>query len=423
MAEADPQPQQAVVEIDTFRVVHGSGFSMPCVKLHDRRAGGQPIVKFVFQRHLESVLYGRSEGSSGPIWKLLNATGMGATALQVSKVSVTNTLLTQPEFDRLLVTFKQHLPSDVIDPSSLGRIRVCTLLPLATASALARAFGRSAAATAFLTAFSQPVPESWQLLDQQAANEAAGNEDLLLNDKLDDLNWEAEELSFAQELTSMPTFQAVADDEQRMATYILRPHLISSTLKSELNAYISFRTATFAARRQGGAVQSISAEADRTHLLRFYGYLERMDRIPDGELLALSIMSRADLGSLAAQYGEWLQSTQGCRFSSIANYLNGLISVTSYCYAELEVSDAVFNMEPNPLAQLINLRGQAEKASKQQNMFDKRVGGWIEWEDVQKARVTAIGKLDKVVSNTAAAMRNTLRDATALSLLSLIPPE
>ena len=422
MPEADPQPQQAVVEIDTFRVVHGSGFSMPCVKLHDRRAGGQPIVKFVFQRHLESVLYGRSEGSSGPIWKLLNATGMGATALQVSKVSVTNTLLTQPEFDRLLVTFKQHLPSDVIDPSSLGRIRVCTLLPLATASALARAFGRSAAATAFLTAFSQPVPESWQLLDQQAANEAAGNEDLLLNDKLDDLNWEAEELSFAQELTSMPTFQAVADDEQRMATYILRPHLISSTLKSELNAYISFRTATFAARRQGGAVQSISAEADRTHLLRFYGYLERMDRIPDGELLALSIMSRADLGSLAAQYGEWLQSTQGCRFSSIANYLNGLISVTSYCYAELEVSDAVFNMEPNPLAQLINLRGQAEKASKQQNMFDKRVGGWIEWEDVQKARVTAIGKLDKVVSNTAAAMRNTLRDATALSLLSLIPP-
>ena len=420
---ADPQPQQAVVQIDTIRVAHGSGFSMPCVNLRDRRAGGQPIVRFLFQRHLESVLYGRSEGSSGPIWKLLNATGMGATALQVSKVSVTNTLLTQPEFDRLLVTFKQHLPSDVIDPSSLGRIRVCTLLPLATASALARAFGRSAAATAFLTAFSQPVPESWQLLDQQAANEAAGNEDLLLNDKLDDLNWEAEELSFAQELTSMPTFQAVADDEQRMATYILRPHLISSTLKSELNAYISFRTATFAARRQGGAVQSISAEADRTHLLRFYGYLERMDRIPDGELLALSIMSRADLGSLAAQYGEWLQSTQGCRFSSIANYLNGLISVTSYCYAELEVSDAVFNMEPNPLAQLINLRGQAEKASKQQNMFDKRVGGWIEWEDVQKARVTAIGKLDKVVSNTAAAMRNTLRDATALSLLSLIPPE
>ena len=97
--------------------------------------------------------------------------------------------------------------------------------------------------------------------------------------------------------------------------------------------------------------------------------------------------------------------------------------MTSYCYAELEVSDAVFNLEPNPLAQLINLRGQAEKASKQQNMFDKRVGGWIEWEDVQKARVTAIEKLVRATSGTVAATRNALRDAAALSLLSLIPPE
>ena len=28
-----------------------------------------------------SLLYGRTEGSSGPIWKLLNASGLGATAL------------------------------------------------------------------------------------------------------------------------------------------------------------------------------------------------------------------------------------------------------------------------------------------------------------------------------------------------------
>ena len=47
-------------------------------------------------------------------------------------------------------------------------------------------------------------------------------------------------------------------------------------------------------------------------------------------------------------------------------------------------------MDPNPLSLLINLRGQAEKASKTQQMFDKRVGGWLEWEDVQKARVTAL---------------------------------
>ena len=71
----------------------------------------------------------------------------------------------------------------------------------------------------------------------------------------------------------MPTFQAIPDDEQRMATYILQS--VPAMLKAELDEYISYRTATFAAKRQGGAVQSISAEADKTALLRFLGYLDK----------------------------------------------------------------------------------------------------------------------------------------------------
>ena len=92
--------------------------------------------------------------------------------------------------------------------------------------------------------------------------------------------------------------------------------------------------------------------------------------------------------------------------------------------ANLAPNDALFVMDPNPLTQLINLRGQAEKASKTQQMFDKRVGGWMEWEDVQKARVTAMNKLEDVGNGVAnAAKRNLMRDAAALSLLSLIPPD
>ena len=44
---------------------------------------------------------------------------------------------------------------------------------------------------------------------------------------------------------------------------------------------------TFSARRQGGAVQSFSAEADKTALLRFYGFFQRTDRVPAGEFLYL----------------------------------------------------------------------------------------------------------------------------------------
>jgi hypothetical protein len=39
---------------------------------------------------------------------------------------------------------------------------------------------------------------------------------------------------------------------------------------------------------------------------------------------------------------------------------------TTYCYGNLAPTDQVLQMEPNPLAQIINLRAQAEKASKTQ---------------------------------------------------------
>jgi len=112
-----------------------------------------------------------------------------------------------------------------------------------------------------------------------------------------------------------------------------------------------------------------------------------------------------------------------CKFSTIANYLNGLVSTTTYVYANLEPSDALLAMEPSPLTQLINLRGQAEKASKTQQMYEKRVGGWLEWPQVQQARVAAMSKLDKLPPGESAAKRNLLRDCCAISLLSLIPPD
>ena len=82
------------------------------------------MLQWVFQRNLERVLYGRDDGgSTGPIWKILNATGMGRSALHVSKAAVTANELTQGEFDAVLYTFKQTLTG--IDPSSVGRVRSC----------------------------------------------------------------------------------------------------------------------------------------------------------------------------------------------------------------------------------------------------------------------------------------------------------
>ena len=41
------------IAVERFRVEHGEGFTMPVVSLTDRRA--DRIVRFVFQRHLETV--------------------------------------------------------------------------------------------------------------------------------------------------------------------------------------------------------------------------------------------------------------------------------------------------------------------------------------------------------------------------------
>ena len=196
---------------------------MPVVSLTDRRAAGNRLVRFVFQRHLETVLYGRSEGSSGPIWKAMNAAGIGATTMLVNKQTVTDKLLTEPEYTALMDTFKSALPADVVDPSSLGRIRNCTIMPLAAAATVVRTFGRSSASMAWLRALQQPIPQAWELQEQQAANDAAGEVDLLLNEQINNEgDFEAEDMSFAMELTTMPPFSTDTEDEERLKTYILQ---------------------------------------------------------------------------------------------------------------------------------------------------------------------------------------------------------
>ena len=42
-----------------------------------------------------------------------------------------------------------------------------------------------AASMAWLRALSQPIPQAWELREEQEANDAAGEEDLVLNEKLD----------------------------------------------------------------------------------------------------------------------------------------------------------------------------------------------------------------------------------------------
>jgi hypothetical protein len=89
---------------------------------------------------------------------------------------------------------------------------------------------------AWLRAFNQPIPQAWELREEQEANDAAGEVDLLLNDQLDELGFEAEDMSFADELKQMAVFSTDGEDEERLKTYILAQ--VPANLKSDLDAYI-----------------------------------------------------------------------------------------------------------------------------------------------------------------------------------------
>ena len=59
------------LEVAIYRVDAGAGFSMPCITLPNRRAGGDNprLIKWICQRHLEIILMNRTDGgSSGAIW-------------------------------------------------------------------------------------------------------------------------------------------------------------------------------------------------------------------------------------------------------------------------------------------------------------------------------------------------------------------
>ena len=87
---------------------------------------------------------------------------------------------------------------------------------LKAAATIVRSFGRSGAALAWLRAFNQPVPQAWELREEQEANEAANEMDLLLNDKIEELGFEAEEMSFADELKTMAVFSTDKEDDERL---------------------------------------------------------------------------------------------------------------------------------------------------------------------------------------------------------------
>ena len=65
ICKVEQPPAMADLNVTNYRI-DARQYTMPRIDLRDRRSGGQQprIIRWVFQRHLEMVLYNRSDGGS-----------------------------------------------------------------------------------------------------------------------------------------------------------------------------------------------------------------------------------------------------------------------------------------------------------------------------------------------------------------------
>ena len=129
---------------------------------------------------------------------------------------------------------------------------------------------------------------------------------------------EEESCHFAAELSASyaPLAADAADDEK--ATRWTLPS-VPLALRKELDAYTVHRTAPLNRQRDGSCVVDLTVGGDKATTLRFLGWLHATHDIVPG----LGVFCRAALSQWAEEYAKAL-AEKGLKYSSIANYLNGL---------------------------------------------------------------------------------------------------
>ena len=153
--------------------------SLTVVTLSDRRpiaASSQPL-KWLFQVHLESVLFGNNNSnakSTGAVYRLLTRTpGAAGRALCLRKTSIAGGLITEAEWESL----REHLHTGV---------RSFTLVPVDVVVKAATVFGETQASAQLVEALGYDRPAEWD-------EESEGEEEEVEEEKVEDEEDEGEE--------------------------------------------------------------------------------------------------------------------------------------------------------------------------------------------------------------------------------------
>ena len=272
-------------------------------------------------------------------------------------------------------------------------------------------YGRCDATSALLTAIGQ-LPKRWKLEAERELNEEAygPHYDPRVDDDLDQLDEAPEELAdldLATELLTTPLPHDAEEDAQKTSNLALHP--VPPGVAQALEAYAAHRQQAFNRHRTtGGAVEDITVSSDRANALRWLGFVKaEYAQTPHLKLFAHELV------------GEWTEAwvrklrLLGCKGSTVAVYLTGVISVSAYALTLAE------EPERCPTEELLTLRRQAEAVSKQEKLFATKSKHWLSWEDAQKARQRCVEKCNACTDRTQ--KQALLRDCLILAFHTLQP--
>jgi hypothetical protein len=257
---------------------------LPVVSVVDRRTASarQKRTRFVFVRSLEQIVWHAKDVSNGVFYQLMQRHSLESTIFRVDKACVEEDYLTAGDFNAILAAFKMACVPDV---EKRGRVRQCSLVPVAAAVSALTAFGHTPETSGVLKAL-KSLPKSWKLVEQKEEHDR-NNEvcltpcrpapspmvnspafppssqiDPLIDDQIEEAQDEnLEDYSFMHELVlEFVCWEASAEDDAKIPAIAVTDR---SPLAKQLQELESFRCSKLNRFRAGSAVQRSTCEGEK----------------------------------------------------------------------------------------------------------------------------------------------------------------